>query len=278
MARTDDGSLPPEMYLAEVRRAYLGPRLLIAIAAFALSCWGTLDSYRDADGDRILGAMPLLAPGLLAGWMTLSVVWMRNFSIQTLMARILFAGFVGAVPVIIANTLFLLGTWAVPANRALIHSVRFHYWWEGSIGIQLVLTGFGGLVGQMCGVLAVALIITLPILSLRNPKVVATGSHLWKVEDSKRRDTLAAYVFCGLGSFILGLILVVPTKGLEDAFAIVDELWFSVRLFFVYQRMDDVERVVWLTGVGFMAGGLMLLAVACGEVVVARIRYALTSS
>lgn len=271
--KTDDIGF--EYYRAEARRAYLTPRVLIVVAAFALACWGTLDSFHDAGGERLLGAMPFAAPALLTGWMTLSVVWMRTFSLQTLMARILFAGFVGAVPLIIANMLFLVGAWMVPANRALIHGARFHYWWVDSIGMQVMLTGLGGFIGQLGGVLLVALIITLPILSLRNPKVVATGSHLWKVEDGKHRDTLAAYVFCGLGSFMLGLLLALPTKGVEDPYSVVEELIFSAQLFFVYQRMDDLERVVWLAGVGFMGGGLMLVAVACGEVLVARIRYAL---
>src|SRR5690606_7390814 len=62
--------------------------------------------------------------------------------------------------------------------RAADANDDFHYYWSEGIGQQLLLVPLGGWVVGAAIALGVCLIVTLPVLSLRAPRVVAAGSRI----------------------------------------------------------------------------------------------------
>lgn len=71
---------------------YTGKQLYLVLTLFALSCWGTIDSFRDADGDRILGALPIVMPGVLAIWQLIPIVRKKNLQMSDITGRFYFSG------------------------------------------------------------------------------------------------------------------------------------------------------------------------------------------
>lgn len=58
----------------EYKKMYSGGILLIVFIILALSIWGTIDRFFDANGNRVLGAVPLITPALLSAWYLVSIL------------------------------------------------------------------------------------------------------------------------------------------------------------------------------------------------------------
>jgi hypothetical protein len=146
----------------------------------------------------------------------------------------------------------------------------FHYWWSEGMASQLLLLPFAAYAIGMCIPLAVALIITLPVISIRAPHIAGAGSHLEKVGAGQRNST-TAFVFCGLGATVLGIILWVFGEGgsiaefPEDFGRLVGSM--SYGHFYL-------EDAVWLFGVVFVVVGVALMGWGCVRVLFARGRAA----
>lgn len=146
----------------------------------------------------------------------------------------------------------------------------FHYWWSEGLGAQLALVPGAGYVVGMCVPLAVVLIIVMPVISLRAPRIAAEGSHLEKVEPG-RRDAATAFVFVGLGATTLGIGLWL----FGDGGSIVEFPEGVARLLsavpFGYVMWDEA---VWLIGVVLVVLGVAAMAWGCVRVLIARGRAA----
>src|SRR5699024_10556876 len=133
-----------------------------------------------------------------------------------------FTAIVGSIPLIIANLIFVFGAWLIPANRALISDPDiYYYWWEGagggpgaSLGSQLFLMGFAGLISQIIASLGIMLIIILPILSRRKSSIVVKGSDLEGMKNKKLQRKMASSIYTSLAIFIVGTIIAASTQGL----------------------------------------------------------------
>jgi len=193
----------------ELKNAYYGPQVLIVIGLFGLSCWGAIDSFYDPDGQRLLGALPFLTPAILAGWRMLTILWKQINTAEKLVIHFFFHSFIVALPFIIANILFVIGAWMVPVNKAFIKGHEgFHYWWADSIGVQTIITGLGGVAGQIIGAVAAMLFIILPAFSILKPKILQKGSNLTKIKDEDRRNKITAFIYCSLAAIMLIIALV----------------------------------------------------------------------
>lgn len=163
---------------------------------------------------------------------------------------------------------------AFPGIRATIRQAAadnngFHYYWDEGITLGLVLVPLGGWLFGAVVALGVLIILTMPILSLRSPEVVATGSHLEKLEPGPR-DHTAALVFCGLGATVLGITLWQFGGGGH-----IGDFPQALRRFFAsssggYLYWPDA---VWLVGVVLVAVGLTALTWGCVRVLIARARH-----
>ncbi len=271
VADTEDAHL----WRNETRSLVTGINLVVLIAAIAAGLWGVFDSMTDAGGDRFAGTLFIAAPGIYAGWCMLEIAWKRLASIGTVMLRLvsacIFAPAFVAVPVAVVQLIAV----AFPGVRDAIADAQarnngFHYYWDGGIGQQLFLVPLGGYVIGMCVALGVALILTLPIISIRAPHIAAQGSHLEKIEGRARMST-TAFVFVGLGATVLGIILWV----LGDGGSILDFPEGVGRVFhsLSYGRIywDDL---IWPLGVVLVVAGVLLMAWGCARVLFARGRAA----
>src|SRR5690606_23892379 len=135
----------------------------------------------------------------------------RRVDLASVMKRLVTACFIApglvAIPIAVVQAIAMI----FPGVRQMIADAAadnggFHYFWDEGLPTQLMLMPFAAWAIGMSAALGVALILTLPILSLRAPQVVAAGSHIEKV-DGATRDSTSAFVFCGLGATVLGIVL-----------------------------------------------------------------------
>ncbi|WP_144792473.1 hypothetical protein [Microbacterium paludicola] len=259
------------LWREEIRSLPRGGNLVTALVCVALGVWGVFDSLSDADGDRFWGTLPIIVPGVFAGWCILQMTWRRLDSLIPLLLRFVSACLIAplfvAVPIGIVQAVAV----AFPGVRDEIARSQaanndFHYWWAEGIGSQLVLVPFAGYMLGGCIALGVSLIIVFPVISLRAPAVVASGSHLEKVPVGQR-DYTAAFVFVGLGATVLGIAL--WNFGRGGSIAEFPEG--------VARLLEDVsygyffwEDTVWLFGVVFVVIGVALMAAGCLRVMFAR--------
>ncbi|MDP3950812.1 hypothetical protein [Microbacterium sp.] len=259
----------------EFRSLLSGVNLVVLIAAIAAGVWGVFDSMTDADGDRVWGNLTVAAPGIYAGWCMLEVAWKRLASVATVLVRLVSSCIVApafvALPVAVIQAIAV----AFPSARQAIADAEaansgFHYWWSEGMASQLFLVPLGGYVIGMCIPLGVALIITLPIVSIRAPHIAGAGSHLEKVAKGQR-DSTTAFVFCGLGATVLGIILWVFGEGGSITEFPEDLGRFMQAMSYGYFYWDDA---MWLLGVVFVVVGVALMGWGCVRVLFARARTA----
>jgi|SRR5699024_5356651 len=194
----------------ELKSVYIGPQVLIVILLLGFSCWGAIDSFYDYGGQRILGIMPFAAPAVLSGWCVITILWKQITTAEKLVIYFFFYSFIVALPLIIANMLFIIGAWMVPENQAFIEGHEgFHYWWGSSIGGQVMITGLGGVAGQAIGGILAMLFVILPVFSIIKPKILQAGSNLTKIKDEDRRNKITALIYCSLGVVIFITALVI---------------------------------------------------------------------
>lgn len=259
----------------EFRSLVSGANLVVLIVAIAAGVWGVFDSLTDADGERFWGNLTVAAPGIYAGWCMLEVTWARLNDLSTVLLRLVSSCFVApafvAVPVAIIQAIGV----AFPGVRQSIIDAQeanggFHYWWSEGMTSQLFLLPLGGYVIGMCVPLGVALIIAMPVLSIRAPHIAGAGSHLEKVT-AGQRDSTTAFVFCGLGATVLGIGLWSFGDGGSIAEFPEDLARFLQAASYGYFSWGDL---VWLLGVVFVVVGVGLMGWGCVRVLFARGRAA----
>jgi len=271
----DEAIDDPHPFRSDLRAMLSGANLVVLIAAIAAGVWGVFDSLSDAGGDRPWGTLSIAAPAVYAGWCMLEMAWKPLSQVGTVLLRLMTACFVAplfvAVPVGVVQAIAV----AFPGVRQTIDDATsanngFHYWWSEGIGAQLGLVPGAGYVVGVCAPLAVMLIIVMPVLSIRAPRIAAEGSHLEKVEPG-RRDAATAFVFVGLGATTLGIGL----WAFGDGGSIIDfpeDLGrFLNVVSYGYVRWDEA---VWLVGVVLVVLGVAAMAWGCVRVLIARGRAA----
>lgn len=271
----DEAIDDPHPFRSDLRAMLSGANLVVLIAAIAAGVWGVFDSLSDAGGDRPWGTLSIAAPAVYAGWCMLEMAWKPLSQVGTVLLRLMTACFVAplfvAVPVGVVQAIAV----AFPRVRQTIDDATsgnngFHYWWSEGIGAQLGLVPGAGYVVGVCAPLAVMLIIVMPVLSIRAPRIAAKGSHLEKVEPG-RRNAATAFVFVGLGATTLGIGL----WAFGDGGSIIDfpeDLGrFLNAVSYGYVRWDEA---VWLVGVVLVVLGVAAMAWGCVRVLIARGRAA----
>ena len=200
--------------LADARRAYRFPAVILPILLLVLAAWGASDGIHDVGGDRGYGALPMIAPAVLAVWWSVRGAFIRDLTVLKLNIRMIAASMYAPVPLIAAILLSMLGLWLVPANRALLDGAASHYWWQktlGSsfiktgtapIGEQLLITGLMGLVIASFAGLMASILILLPMVSLRRTRSIF-GFTI------PGQGNTAGYVFGGFALMTAGLALLV---------------------------------------------------------------------
>ncbi|PKI90310.1 hypothetical protein CW368_11070 [Actinomycetales bacterium SN12] len=272
---TEEPIEDPHPFRSDLRAMLTGANLVVLIAAIAAGVWAVFDTLADADGERPWGMLPVAAPAAYAGWCMLEIAWKPLSEIGPVLRRLVTACFVAplfvAVPVGVVQAIAV----AFPGVRQTIDDASsandgFHYWWSEGIGAQLGLVPVAGYVIGTCAPLAVLLIIVMPVLSLRAPRIAAEGSHLEKVEQG-RRGAATAFVFVGLGSMTLGVGFWTFGDGgslvefPEDLGRFLDAVSHG------YVPWDDA---VWLVGVVLVVLGVAAMAWGCVQVLFARGRVA----
>ncbi|WP_426188519.1 hypothetical protein [Microbacterium sp. TWP3-1-2b2] len=275
MSDTDAASEDSRIWRDEFRSLLSGVNLLVLIASIAAGVWGVLDSMTDAGGDRFWGNLTVAAPGIYAGWCMLEIAWKTLANIGTVLLRLVSACIVAPAFVVLPVAVIQAIAVALPGVRQTIADAEaensgFHYWWSEGMASQLFLVPLGGYVIGMCVPLAVALVITLPVISIRAPHITGAGSHLETV-GAGRRDSTTAFVFCGLGVTVLGIGLWVFGDGGSIADFPEDLGRLLQATSYGYFHWEDA---VWLFGVVFVVVGVALMGWGCVRVLSARGRAA----
>jgi len=266
----------PHPFRTDLRAILSGANLVVLIASIVAGLWGVFDTLADAGGDRPWGTLSIAAPAVYAGWCMLEMAWKPLSQVGTVLLRLMTACFIAplfvAVPVGVVQAIAV----AFPGVRQMIDDATaandgFHYWWSEGLAAQLGLVPGAGYVVGMCAPLAVMLIIVMPVISLRAPRIAAEGSHLEKVEPG-RRDAATAFVFVGLGATTLGIGL----WSFGDGGSLVEFPEGVGRVVnagsYGYVLWDEV---VWLLGVVLVVLGVAAMAWGCVRVLIARGRAAL---
>lgn len=260
-------------FRTDLRAMLRGASLIVLILAIGAGVWGVVDTLTDAGGDRPWGTLSIAAPGIYAGWCVLEMAWKRVSGARPVLVRMFTACLVAplfvAVPLGVIQAIMIAFPWvrrtvadATAANNG------FHYWWSEGIGAQLGLVPGAGYVIGMCVPLGAVLIIVLPVLSLRAPRIAAEGSHLEKVEPG-RRDATTAAVFVGLGVTTLGIGLWAFGDGGSIIEFPEDLGRFVEASSYGYVPWDEA---VWLIGVVLVVLGVAAMAWGCVLVLTARAR------
>jgi hypothetical protein len=261
------------MLRAELRSLTSGINLVVLIIAVAVGVWGVFDGMTDAGGDRFAGSLSTVAPSVYAGWCMLEPALRRRTSAVSVITRLVSACLIApgfaVVPIAVVQAIAVI----FPGIRHVIEAAAennggFHYYWAEGIGAQLFLVPLAGWMIGMVVALGVCLILTLPILSLRAPGTVSSGSHIEAVA-VEERDPTTAFLFCGLGATTLGIVLWV----FGDGGSITE---FPEDLGRFIQRLSsgyfDWHGAMWLIGVVLVVAGVLAMARACVPVMAARRR------
>ncbi len=261
------------LWRAELRSLTTGVNLVVLLIAVAAGVWGVFDGMIDAGGDRFAGTLSTVAPSIYAGWCMLEPALRRTTTTASVIVRL-------ASACLVAPGLAAVAIGAVQAIAVIFPGIRdvidvatennrgFHYYWDEGIGAQLFLVPLAGWAIGMVVALGVCMILTLPILSLRAPHTVSSGSHIEAVT-AEKRDPTAALVFCGLGATMLGTALWQFGDGGNIAEFPEDLGDFIRSLSYGYFYWNDA---MWLIGVVFVVAGVLAMAWGCVTVVSARRR------
>ena len=197
----------------DAHRAYRFPALLLPTFLLAVAAAGAGDGIRDIHGDRLLGALPMFVPAVLAVWWAVRGAFERELTTVSLIVRLLSASLCVPIPLIVSILCSIAGVWFVPANRAFLEGAATHYWWSktlgsaiiktgtASLGEQLLITGVMGLVIASFAGLIASIVILLPVVALRRRDVF--GLTL------PGQGNSAAYVFDGFAMIVAGGALVI---------------------------------------------------------------------
>ncbi len=197
----------------DARRAYRFPTLLLPMFLLAVAAAGAADGIRDVHGDRLLGALPMFVPAVLAVWWAVRGAFERELTTVSLIVRLLSASLYVPIPLIVSILCSIAGVWSVPANRAFLEGAVTHYWWSKTLGSaiiktgtaplgeQLLITGLMGLVIASFAGLIASIFILLPVVALRRRDVF--GLTL------PGQGNSAAYVFDGFAMIVAGGALVI---------------------------------------------------------------------
>lgn len=258
---------------AELRSLTTGVNLVVLVVAVAVGVWGVFDGMTDAGGDRFAGSLSTVVPSVYAGWCMLELALRRRTSTVSVTTRLasacLIAPALAAVPIGVVQAIAVI----FPGIREVIeaaaeHNGGSHYYWAEGIGAQLFLVPLAGWMTGSAVALGVCLILTLPILSLRAPDTVSSGSHIEAVAAEKREPT-TAFVFCGLGVTMLGIVLWLFGDGGSVAEFPEDLGRFIQTLSFGY---FDWHGAMWLIGVVLVVAGVLAMAWGCVLVMAGRRR------
>ena len=197
----------------DAHRAYRFPALLLPIFLLAVAAAGAADGIRDVHGDRLLGALPMFVPAVLAVWWAVRGAFERELTTVSLIVRLLSASLYVPIPLIVSILCSIAGVWSVPANRAFLEGAVTHYWWSktlgpaiiktgtASLGEQLLITGVMGLIIASFAGLIASIFILLPVVALRRRDIF--GLTL------PGQGNSAAYVFDGFAMIVAGGALVI---------------------------------------------------------------------
>ncbi|MGF6822511.1 hypothetical protein M2317_001415 [Microbacterium sp. ZKA21] len=273
---SDEAAAPPDdhSWRTELRSLVSGVDLIVLSLAIVAGVWGVLVTLADASGDGIGGNLAVIAPGLYAGWCMLEMAWKRAPSIGHVLMRMLTACFVAPVFVAIPIGIVQAIAVAFPAVRQTIaesgaQNGGFHYWWSEGVVAQLFLVPMAGYVIGMCIPLGVVLIIVMPVLSIRAPRIAAAGSHLERV-DGRAGPSATAFVFVGLGATTLGIVLWV----FGDGGSILEFPDGVARSLDALSYGDVSLEVFWPLGVVLVVAGVLSMICGCIPVLIARGRAA----
>lgn len=274
MSESADTAMDAHPWRTEMRSLVSGANLVVLLLAIAAGVWGTFTTLADAAGDGFGGNLALAAPGIYAGWCMLEMAWKRGSSIGHVLMRMVTACFIApafvSIPIGIVQAIAV----AFPIVRQTIAESEaqnggFHYWWSEGIVAQLFLVPMAGYVIGMCIPLGVVLIIVMPVLSIRAPKIAAAGSHLERV-DGRARPSATAFVFVGLGATTLGIVLWV----FGDGDSILEFPEGVARSLDALSYGDFSMEVLWPVGVVLVVAGVLSMICGCIPVLVARGRAA----
>lgn len=232
-------------------------RIALPIAAVIVAAIGTLDSFTDAGGTRILGALPFIVPGLLSLLHCLLILRDDAPNGRRVTVHFLTSAFVVALPVVVANALVLIGAWLVPSNQALVGPDVQNTWWPGTLLAQVTITLFGGVAGQIGGALIAFILVVLPVIAVRHPRVIAQGGVLAKIADSRIGKAAILSLVYGIAAAFIGGLMVTFTLKLN-----LSEIGYHLTLLvstFAHLGTAPATQVVWAFGFLLVILGLAAL-------------------
>lgn len=241
----------------EIQRAYRWPRTWFPLLLFALASWGTWDSFHDGAGDRVYGTFTLLAPVALASCYVIALGWAKGITFGLAIGRTVILGIALPIPLTVANALFFIIAWMVPANRAAYENYDRNHYYMHDFGEHLMITTIGTVVMSGAVALLVLILVTLPIIVLRAPVDVAEETRVGRVRSVRIRKVSISLIVCGLSVFLLGGILAIATRGTDR---IVREFRFIWRA--IQEDRASTEELVWFIGMLISAAGGA--AIVCG--------------
>ena len=241
--------------IKDVAQAYHFPTLLLPLLLLVVMGFGSYDSMHDARGDRMLGALPMFAPAVLAIWWSIRGAFMKEPSIGRLLARI-YSGAYGSIPLILGGMLTTAVLWQVPSNRAAVEGASWHYWWAkvlgsasvktgtASLGEQVLLIGLmGWLIAAFAGMMTV-FILVIPIVGIRRSREVF-GAEL----PNQRRAV--GYITVGFAILVVGIALV-ALGGPDMSFAAAGEWLRGEGSTGTGTVVEDWMALAWIFGIGAM--------------------------
>lgn len=154
---------------------------LIGMLALA-SIYGSYDSLSDAYGDRRLGHIPLVAPSVVAIWVSFELLWRRTA--LTLPHRLFITCILTPLPSVIISTIAWAAFGASGYGQDLITStsegIYDHYYWprdaRGLAAAPLMFFGGWGVAGFM-GLMSL-LIVVLPVKAFLATRELTAGTQL----------------------------------------------------------------------------------------------------
>lgn len=251
---------------------YTGRHLIFFIILLSLSAVGIIYSFHIGPVQRILGILPIAAPGLFSIWQTLSILKVSNENVDTSVVSrwFVFTTFFGSIPLVLTNMLMALGAWFIPANQTLIASQTYSYWWEDSLQVSILQIGFAGYITQVLSSLAMFLIVILPIISRKNNSFTITESNFYDTKSKKFEKKLNASIFTSISICVIGTIMAGFTKGLFldtnssfssilTAVQSIPRIWDEAKLIVtdISYGFFKTEHIVWLLGILMMVIGIL---------------------
>lgn len=177
---------------------------LIGMLALA-SIYDSYDSLSDAYGDRRLGHIPLVAPSVVAIWVSFELLWRRTA--RPLAQRLFIACILTPLPSVVISTIVWVAFGASGYGQDLITStsegIYDHYYWprdaRGLAAAPLMFFGGWGVAGFM-GLMSL-LVVVLPVKAFLATREVLDGTRL-----DPGAATSAAVVRIAFGAMSLGTL------------------------------------------------------------------------